>query len=117
MRPATTSGHPAFGCALSGRRATVAISASTWAMRTGPVEQLAPITSAPASSNVRTTSIGLLPARVRPSSSKLICATTGRSQLSRAARSAISISRRSLNVSRISRSTPPSSSASICSRK
>ena len=47
MRPATISGQPALGWAISGVRATAAIWPITRSIRIGPVEQLAPITAAP----------------------------------------------------------------------
>ena len=118
VRPETSRGMPAFGCALSLRFVTAAMRSIASRIACGPTEQLRPMTSAPHSSSVRATSSGVAPNGVSPSWPIVICAITGvESESSRAAASACSISPRSLNVSRRKQSAPPSSSACICSRK
>ncbi len=103
--------------AVTGAEATWTMAATTSTMGSGPTLQLAPTAATPKGSRARTTSAGVWPRTVCPSSSKVIWATTGKSVASRAARTATHSSSRSENVSRRTRSTPPSTSASTCSRK
>jgi hypothetical protein len=83
----------------------------------GPTEQLTPITSAPARSISGANVSGGVPSRLLPSSSVVICATIGSVDTLRTARIAVRSSDRSRNVSRMNRSTPPSTSAEACSLK
>src|SRR6478752_4893051 len=83
----------------------------------GPTLQLTPITAAPARSSAGTNCSGGAPSRLLPSSSVVICATIGRSHVLRMAAIAAPISFASRNVSSRMRSTPPSTSATTCSRK
>ena len=53
LRPLTSRGIPAFGCALSLRRVTGAIFSIASRMICGPTEQLRPMTSAPQASSDR----------------------------------------------------------------
>ena len=89
----------------------------TPAWRAGPTLQFIPTTSTPHSSRRSAKRAASVPSGVWPSSWITICATIGRSQSERTARTACCISIRSPKVSRTKRSTPPSSSPSACSRK
>ena len=85
---------------------------------TGPTLQLQPMTCAPHSSSLGVKVSGVEPSRQLPSSSMVTWATIGRfASTSRAAIIAWWSSSIYPKVSRISRSTPPSTSALICSRK
>ncbi len=117
LRPEISRGMPALGCAESLRCVTAAIFSSASRMTAGPTEQLSPITSAPHSSSRWAHTSGDVPYDVVPSSWIVIWATMGSSHASRTASMAWWISCRSLNVSSTKKSTPPSSSPSICSRK
>jgi hypothetical protein len=118
LRPATSRGRPAFGCALNLRVVTGAIRSIASRIACGPTEQLSPTTSAPIASSDRATSSGDAPYGVRPSVPIVICAMTGTcGSTSRAARTACASSWRSANVSRMKQSAPPSRSAIICSAK
>ena len=61
LRPPTSRGMPAFGCALSFFRVTVAIFSTASRIACGPTEQLRPTMSAPQPSSVRATSSGDAP--------------------------------------------------------
>lgn len=74
-------------------------------------------TSAPMASSVMAATSGLVPRKVRPSSSKVMVAKTGRSEFSRQARTAALISARSVIVSIIKRSTPAATLARTSSAK
>ena len=118
LRPPTSRGMPAFGCAESLRDVARVMCSTASRIVCGPTEQLRPMTSAPHPSSARATSSGVAPYGVRPSTLIVICAITGSAgATSRAARIACSISSRSPNVSSRKRSAPPSTSPSICSRK
>ena len=81
----------------------------------GPTEQFAPTTSTSEREKDATTSLTALPPGVVPSSPKASEAMIGRSDALRTALTATAISRISEIVSMQIASTPPSSSASICS--
>ena len=110
---------PALGIALRGFLVKASIFSIASSMTLGPEEQFRPITSTGHSSRRRVKSSVEVPSRRRPSSSMLTCAMIAMSSpaTSRAAKIASRISFESRKVSRISRSTPASISASICSRK
>ena len=96
------------------RRAISSIVASVgW----GPRPQLAPTTCTSRWRNRSSAAATVWPARVRPSSSKVSCATTGRSHAVRIPSTARASSSASPNVSAIKRAAPPSRSPSACSRK
>ena len=116
LRPPTSRGMPALGCALSFLRVAPAIFSIASRMACGPTEQFSPMTSTSSLSSVRARSSGLAPYDVRPSTPMVICAITGIvGSTVRAARTACAISARSPNVSSRKQSTPPSLSADICS--
>ncbi len=118
LRPSTRVGWPAFGIAESGFFVNSSIRSSVSSVGFGPTEQFSPITSAGSwSRNLVNVSVSA-PSCSRPSSSAVTCAITAISgpAASRAAATASRSSGRLENVSKISRSTPSSSSASICSR-
>ena len=83
----------------------------------GPTAQFTPTIVAPRFSSSGANRSGGVPSSVLPSSSVVICAMIGRSEMPRTASMAAPISFRSRNVSRTNRSTPPSRSACACSRK
>ena len=83
----------------------------------GPTPQLTPTTSAPSAASAATASRGRSPAEVVSPATKSSATTTGRSVTARAARRAWRASVSEGKVSNTSRSTPPSTSAPICSRK
>ena len=116
-RPPTSCGSPAFGCATRGVPVTAAIRHTTSSISGGPVEQLAPITSAPDSSSLRATDSTSSPSDERPPCEKVTWAKTGRSEIERTAPSAASSSGSSEKVSRTNPSMPPSRSPSACSRE
>ena len=117
LRPSTSRGWPAFGCAESFRVVTAAMRSIVSSIGAGPTAQLTPMTVAPRRSSSGVNRSGGVPSSVLPSSSVVICATIGRSETLRTASIAAPISLRSRNVSRMNRSTPPSASACACSRK
>ena len=86
-------------------------------MRAGPSEQLTPATSTPSAARMCATSAGPAPAVVTPSFPSVTSATTGRSVVWRATRTATANSSRSEKVSKISRSAPASQRMAICSAK
>ena len=116
LRPSMSRGRPALGCADSRARVMVDIRSIVSSIGAGPMLQFTPMMSAYGSSAGANCSGGV-PSRLLPSSSIVICATTGRSHTLRIAAMAARTSVRSRNVSRMNRSTPPASSASACSRK
>ena len=77
LRPPTSRGIPAFGCAESLRRVAGTIRSIASRIVCGPTEQLSPMTSAPNRSSARATSCGGTPYGVRPSTPIVICAMTG----------------------------------------
>ena len=83
---------------------------------TGPAPQLTPIASAPARVRASTAAAGLLPSASASSSPNVSEAMTGTSEERRASSTARTSWSRSENVSSTSRSMPPSSRLSICSR-
>ena len=112
LRPSISRGRPAFGCADELHRARPAPSArSSRASPPGRRCSSRRRRRAPSCSRPGTNVSGAAPSSVLPSSSVVTCATIGRSQTLRTARIAALISFRSRNVSRMKRSTPPSSSA------
>ncbi len=110
-------GFPALGCADSRARVTPAIRSIDSRSGAGPTLQLRPMTSAPVASRAGANSSGGVPSRLLPSSSVVICATTGSADTLRTAATAALISLRSRKVSTMNRSTPASASACACSRK
>ncbi len=117
LRPSTSRGFPALGCAESLSRVTAAMRSIVSSIGAGPTAQFTPTTEAPRSSSSGAKRSGGVPSSVLPSSSVLICATIGLSDTLRTASMAAQISFRSRNVSSTKRSTPPSASAAACSRK
>src|SRR5882724_12150901 len=114
-------GSPAFGYATSGASVTCRISRMITMARSGPRPQFMPTTSAPAARRFLATSAGLSPHIVRSRSCsssnwKNIVAITGRSVTALHARMAAVASWGNIIVSTANRSTPPSASASACSR-
>ena len=81
----------------------------------GPIPQLRPMTSTSSSSSAVVKASGVVPNVVLPSIWIVIWATIGRSETSRTALIACSITASSEKVSRTNRSTPPSSKPSTCS--
>ena len=61
LRPPTSRGIPALGCALSFRRVTATIRSMHSRMICGPTEQFSPMTSAPQWSSARATSSAVAP--------------------------------------------------------
>ena len=82
-----------------------------------PTEQFAPMAWISRPRRACATSTGVRPVKVTHSSVKVTEATTGRSVTARMACTARAISARSEKVSTMRASTPPSTSASACSRK
>ena len=117
LRPSTSRGLPAFGCADSFNVVTASIRSIVSSIGAGPTAQLTPTTVAPRRWSSGAKRSGGVPSNVLPSSSVVICATIGRSDTLRTASIAALISFRSRNVSRMKSSTPPSASAAACSRK
>ena len=117
LRPSTSRGWPALGCADSLRVVTAAMRSIVSSIGAGPTAQLTPMIVAPRFSSSGANFSGGVPSSVLPSSSVDICATIGRSDTLRTASIAAPISFRSRNVSRMKRSTPPSANACACSRK
>ena len=113
----STRGSPAFACTMTGLSVTVSMRAASPRSSAGPWLQLIPRTSAPIASSVIAATSGLVPKKVRPSSSKVMVAKTGRSEFSRQARTAALISARSVMVSIIKRSTPAATPARTSSAK
>src|SRR5206468_1414033 len=111
LRPSTSRGWPALGCAESLRFVTAAMRSMVSSIGAGPTAQLTPITVAPRRSNSGVKRSGGVPSSVLPSSSVVIWATIGRSDTLRTASMAALISFRSRNVSRMKRSTPPFANA------
>jgi hypothetical protein len=109
-------GLPAFGCADRRARVVCASRSIVSSIGAGPMLQFTPTTSAPRRSSSGANCSGGAPSRLLPSSSMVICATMGSAQTLRTAAMAAPISFRSRNVSSTNRSTPPSASASTCSR-
>jgi hypothetical protein len=117
LRPSMSRGRPALGCADSLRGVALASRSIVSSIGAGPTLQLTPISVAPRASSAGPNSSGGVPSRLLPSSSVVICATIGRSVSDRTAAMAAPISLTSRNVSRMNRSTPPSSNAAACSLK
>ena len=118
LRPSTERGMPALGCAASGKVVTARTRSIASSMATGPMLQLQPMTSAPQSASLAAKVSGSDPSRQLDSSSTVTEATMGSLGFtSRAASMAWRSSSTYPKVSRIRRSTPPSASAAICSRK
>ena len=61
LRPPTSRGMPALGCALSFREVTAAIFSIASSIACGPTEQLSPMTSTSSLSSTRAKSSGLAP--------------------------------------------------------
>ena len=80
LRPSTSRGLPAFGCAESLRLVTAAIRSIVSSIGAGPTAQLTPMTVAPRRSSSGANRSGGVPSSVLPSSSVVICATIGRSR-------------------------------------
>ncbi len=118
FRPSIRMGRPAFGMALIGLEVSGNMRSMVSSVAFGPTEQFRPITSTGHESISRVKASVSAPPGRWPKSSMVTCATTARSSpaASRAALTASRSSSRLPNVSRISRSTPASTSASICSR-
>ncbi len=118
LRPSTARGMPALGMAARGsvvapRMASIAVSTVA-----GPVEQLTPMAPAPHSVSSAAACCGEEPSRQLLSSSTVTMTSTGRSgAVSSAASSASRASFSAGMVSMISRSTPASARARICSAK
>ncbi len=110
-------GRPALGCAARRMCVIDAMRSIVSSIGAGPTLQFTPMTSGPCCSRAGANCSGGVPSRLLPSSSVVICATIGRPQMLRTAAIAALTSLRSRNVSRMNRSTPPSSSACACSRK
>ncbi len=104
-------GLPALGCAESHTSVTSLSRSMVSSIGAGPTLQFTPITLAPRAISSGPNFSAGVPSRLSPSSSVVICATIGRSQIRRTAVMAAPISLRSRNVSSTNRSTPPSSSA------
>ena len=117
LRPSTSRGWPALGCADSRSVGHRRHPLDRLEHRRRTDAQLTPMTVAPRRSSSGANRSGGVPSSVLPSSSVVICATIGRSDTLRTASIAAPISFRSRNVSRMNRSTPPSASACACSRK
>src|SRR3989338_2534614 len=112
--PSFRYGIPALGWAIKGRYVTLLIASTALYMPSMPRLQFAPITSAPSPSATMANTSGGVPNTVRIVSSNVIVATTG-SPDAFAAMIAAFISRMSIIVSIIIKSTPPSLRASTCS--
>ena len=117
LRPSISRGRPALGWADNRAEVTAASRSIDSSIGAGPTLQLTPTTSAPRATSTGANCSGGVPSRLLPSSSVVICATMGRSQMRRTAAIAALISFRSRNVSRMKRSTPPARRASACSVK
>ena len=120
MSPVVT-GSPAFGYAISGALVTLRMSRMMTMARSGPRPQFMPTMSAPALRRFLATSPALSPHMVRSRSCissywKNIVAITGRSATALQARIAAVASWGNIIVSTAKTSTPPSASASACSR-
>ena len=118
LRPSTRMGSPALGMALMGFEEYCIIFSMVSRVALGPTEQFSPMASTGQESISRVNvSVSVPPGRC-PKSSMVTWAITARSlpAASRAAATASRSSSRFPNVSRMSRSMPASSSASICSR-
>ena len=102
---------------MSGQRAQSAMRATSGATSAGPSEQLMPTAAAPSEDSVRAATSGVVPRKVRPSSSKVIVTTTGRPEFSRTASRAALASARSDMVSMTKRSAPAASAARTCRAK
>ena len=114
-RSPTARGRPAFGWADSTLPVTSAIRSIASSIGPGPTEQLSPTTSAPHSSSRAAMVSTEVPYEVLPSSPTVIWAMTGSSgATARAASSAAWSSSRSLKVSRMNPSTPPSARPRSC---
>ena len=110
-------GSPAFGWTASGMppAAGSICSSTSWSVLE-PTEQFAPSAWTPRPTRLRATSTAERPVNVTPSFVNAISATIGRSVTDRTASRASAISAKSENVSTTNASTPPSRSASACSR-
>ena len=93
-----------------------AIASSASAHASGPPPQLTPTTSAPAATSAAAAIAGRVPSGSASSSPNVSWATIGRSAARRASSTASRRWSRSENVSKMKRSTPPSSRPSSCSR-
>ena len=110
-------GRPALGWMQTGKfRASGRICSSTSYRGLEPTEQFAPSAWTGSAHRARATSAAGRPVKVTPSSVNAIWAMIGTSVIARIAATASATSSRSENVSTMNASTPPSSSASACSR-
>ncbi len=108
-------GNPALAWAMSGRLVTCRICSNTSKIPSTPRPQLEPITSTRRASRVTAAACGEVPSTVRPPSSKVIRAMTGRSENSRQAMTAARNSAMSRKVSRVIRSALAAAKARTCS--
>src|SRR5919202_1401170 len=111
LRPSTSRGLPALGCADNLTLVTAAMRSMVSSIGAGPTAQFTPRIVTPRRSRSGANFSGGVPSSVLPSSSVVICATIVRRDTLRTASIAAPISFRSRNVSRMKRSTPPSASA------
>ena len=108
---------PAFGWATSGMVTASRMRSSAVRVVSGPTPQFEPTASAPSRASVRAAWSAATPNRVVACSEKVISTMTPMSgAASRAAESARRTSARLVKVSIRTASTPPSTSATICSR-
>ena len=117
LRPSMSRGLPALGWAESGTSHTADRRSTVSSIGAGPTLQFTPTTSAPRAARAGPNCSGGVPSRLLPSSSVVTRATIGRVHTARAASTAAAASFQSRKVSRMRRSTPPSTSAAACSRK
>ena len=80
LRPSTSRGRPALGCATSLAVPTSAMRSSVSSIAAGPTLQLRPITWTPNDSSTGVNCSGGVPSAVRPSSPVVTCATIGSSR-------------------------------------
>ena len=117
VAPSSMRGRPALGCTMSGTRQVLASCATISPICAGPSEQLLPTAWAPRADSVAAATAGVVPKKVRPSSSKVMVTNTGRVLFSRQASTAALASRRSETVSMASMSQPAACAARACSAK
>ncbi len=114
VTPSSTWGRPAFACAMTGTLDHGSMRRMSGATSLGPSEQLMPTTLAPSELKVFAATSGVVPRKVRPSSSKVMVQNMGRSEHSFAASTAALASARSAMVSMMKRSAPAASAARTC---
>ena len=85
LRPSTSRGLPALGCADSCSRVTASIRSMVSSIGAGPTAQFTPMIVAPRCSSSGANRSGGVPSSVLPSSSVVICAMIGRSDTRRTA--------------------------------